>query len=208
MKPIICFIDDSVFEHELVRSEIAPCAPDLTFIQAYTFDEARHELGPRAPSLFLLDLWGKDEDLESPYMTPKESLQERISDFPTLDNVYDGLASFEGDVSNEYLKRLFAIVDNWRSLFEEVCGRIGQNRKYGLSNFAQVRVYYPGVPAVFYTRKSLINDAVAMFRAGADGLFIKPTGSNDTETRRLTQEYAPKLINELTTLLDKVFFDA
>jgi DNA-binding NarL/FixJ family response regulator len=103
------------------------------------------------------------------------------------------LKDFKGDVNNEYLKRFFAIVDSWRTLFESVCDRVGQNRKYGLSNLAQARGHYPGVPAVFYTRKSLINDAVALFKAGADGLFIKPTGKNDDETRRLTRENAPFL---------------
>ncbi len=34
MKAIVCFIDDSDFEHELVRNEIAPCAPDLEFFHA------------------------------------------------------------------------------------------------------------------------------------------------------------------------------
>jgi len=29
MKPIICFIDDSKFEHDLVQNEIAPSAPEL-----------------------------------------------------------------------------------------------------------------------------------------------------------------------------------
>ena len=40
MDLIICFIDDSGFEHDLVRKEIAPFAPELVFVQAYTFDEA------------------------------------------------------------------------------------------------------------------------------------------------------------------------
>ena len=57
--------------------------------------------------------------------------------------------------------------------------------------------------AVFYTRKSLISDAVAMFRAGADGLFIKPTGRDDSETRTLTREYAPKLIEDLAQIIDR-----
>lgn len=197
MKPIVCFIDDSDFEHDLVRNEIAPYAPDLEFLQVYTFEEAREGLGAEAPGLFLLDLWGKDEDVLEPSLTPKEELEEKIAGFPALDQVYEGLDDHKGDVTNEYLKRLFAIVDRWRTLFEEVCGRIGQNRKYGISNLRQAREYYSGVPAVFYTRKSLINDAVAIFKAGADGLFIKPTGSNDSETRRLTKEYAPRLITEL-----------
>ena len=131
----------------------------------------------------------------------KEDLKIEIANLPSLDNVYEGL-DYKGDVSNEYLKRIFSIVDGWRSLFEGVCARIGQNRKYGLSNLRQVRKNYPGVPAVFYTRKSLINDAVAIFKAGADGLFIKPTGSNDAETRRLTKKYAPQLITELTKIKD------
>jgi DNA-binding NarL/FixJ family response regulator len=197
MKPIVCFIDDSDFEHDLVRNEIAPYAPDLEFLQVYTFEEAREGLGAEAPGLFLLDLWGKDEDVVEPSLTPKEELEEKIAGFPALDQVYEGLDDHKGDVTNEYLKRLFAIVDRWCTLFEEVCGRIGQNRKYGISNLRQARGYYSDVPAVFYTRKSLINDAVAIFKAGADGLFIKPTGSNDAETRRLTKEYAPRLITEL-----------
>jgi DNA-binding NarL/FixJ family response regulator len=202
MRPIICFIDDSRFEQDLVQKEIASSAPELEFVQTYTFEEARDKLSTRAPALFLLDLWGKDEDVRHPHISPKEDLETKISSFPSLDDVYKDLDDFTGDVANEYLKRLFTIVDNWRRLFEEVCDRIGQNRKYGLWNLRQVRNNYPGVPAVFYTRKSLINDAVAMFRAGADSLFIKPTGSNDTETRRLTREYAPRLIEELKKIID------
>jgi DNA-binding NarL/FixJ family response regulator len=202
MKPIICFIDDSRFEHDLVLNEIALSAPELEFVQAYTFEEARKKLGAEAPALFLLDLWGKDEDVRDPHISPKEDLKMKITNFPSLDDVYKGLDDFKGDVANEYLKRLFTLVDGWRTLFEGVCDRIGQNRKYGLWNLRQVRENYPGIPAVFYTRKSLINDAVAMFKAGADGLFIKPTGSNDAETRRLTREYAPQLIEELKKIKD------
>jgi DNA-binding NarL/FixJ family response regulator len=206
MKPIVCFIDDSDFEHDLVRNEIAPRAPDLEFLQAYTFEEAREALGGRSPALFVLDLWGKDEDVLEPSLTTREELEEKIAGFPDLDQVYEGLDKNKGDAVNEYLKRLFAIVDSWRNLFDEVCGRIGQNRKYGLSNLKKARNYYSGVPAVFYTRKSLISDAVAVFEEGADGLFIKPTGSTDEKTRFLTQAYAPHLINKLReiAMLEKV----
>jgi len=201
MKKIICFIDDSKFEHDLVRDEIASHEPGVEFVQAYTFEETRDILGTKVPDLFLLDLWGKDEDVREPYITPKEELERKIAGFPTLDHVYRGLEDFKGDVINEYLKRLFTMIDSWRSLFEEACSRVGQNRKYGLSNLRQSRKHYPGVPVVFYTRKSLISDAVAMFEAGADGLFIKPTGYNDAETRRLTREYAPELVNALREIM-------
>lgn len=201
MKLIICFIDDSKFEHDLVREQIATCDQDVEFVQAYSFQEAEEALGSRTPALFLLDLWGKDEEVSQPVITPKEELLKALSSFPTLDAVYKDLDSFEGDAINEYLKRFFAVVDEWRSMFERACGRAGQNRKYGLSNLRQVRAVYPGAPAVFYTRKSLINDAVAMFKAGGDGLFIKPTGTNDYETRHLTGQYAPLLIKELKQII-------
>lgn len=203
MERIICFIDDSAFEHDLVGREIAPCAPDYTFVQAYTFQEARETLGKRIPALFLLDLWGQDPEVMEPRMTRKEELQERVSHFKTLEAVFEGLGDFEADPTNEYLKRLFTIVDSWRNLFEEVCDRIGQNRKYGLANIRDVRRCYPGVPAVFYTRKSLITDAVAMFEAGADGLFIKPTGKDDQQTRMLTRKYGSSLMKELTSIVDR-----
>ena len=202
MDLIICFIDDSDFEHDLVREEIAPFAADLMFIQTYTFEEARASLGTRIPGLFLLDLWGQDPDVKEPVFTKKEELERMVSRLNNLDDVYRELEKYEGDRTNEYLKRLFTVVDGWRNLFELVCGRIGQNRKYGLSNLAQVRIHYPGVPGVFYTRKSLINDAVAMFKARADGLFIKPTGMNDSETRKLTRENGPLLIQELVKIID------
>ena len=197
MKRIICFIDDSKFEHELVRHEIAPCAPAFQFVQAYTYKEARSLLQNALPALFLLDLWGQDDTVVNPKITSITDALEKVADFPTLADVYAGLDDFKGDTNNEYLKRFFSIVDSWRSLFESVCDQVGQNRKYGLLNLQQVRRDYPGVPAVFYTRKSLINDAVAMFKAGADGLFIKPTGKNDVETHYLTRKNAPLLLKDL-----------
>jgi DNA-binding NarL/FixJ family response regulator len=202
MDLIICFIDDSDFEHDLVRNEIAPCAPDITFVQAHTFREADGMLRKKIPGLFLLDLWGQDTKVSEPYLTPKEELEVMVSRFNTLDYVYAGLDDYGENRNNEYLKRLFAIVDSWRAMFEKVCERIGQNRAYGLENFRQARMHYPGIPAVFYTRKSLIKDAVAVLRSGADGLFIKPTGKDDSETVRLTREYAPELIEELSVIVE------
>ena len=107
MQSIICFIDDSEFEHDLVRREIVPYFSDVQFIQTYTFEEAMDELGSKAPSLFLLDLWGQDESVIEPYLFSKEEIEEKIANFPTLDKVYKGLDGFKGDVNNEYLKRFF-----------------------------------------------------------------------------------------------------
>jgi len=193
-KDIICFIDDSPFEHDLVKNEISPFAPDIDFVQAYTFEEAQNILHDKNPSLFLLDLWGQDNSVANPYIISKDDLNREISRLPLLEQVYENVDKLD---FNGYLRRIFSIVDGWRKIFELVCSHIGQNRKYGLNNLMLVRRYYPGVPAVIYTRKSLIEDAIAVFNAGADGIFIKPTGINDEDTRRLTREFAPQLLLEL-----------
>jgi hypothetical protein len=201
MDLIICFIDDSGFEHDLVMNEIAPSQKNLKFVQAYSFDEAIKVLNGRIPGLFLLDLWGQDIEVTAPSITPREELERMASGFNTLDYVYYNLDTFSGDKANEYLKRLFSIVDSWRSLFIDACAKIGQNNKFGLYNLTRAREEYPGVPAVFYTRKALINDAVSMIKAGTNGLFIKPTGKNDPETRALTRQFAPELIDSLIKII-------
>jgi len=198
MKDIVCFIDDSPFEHELVKNIIAPVAPDLEFLQAYTFDEIQSLLNGRTPSLFLLDLWGQDKDVKDPYIMPKEEVKKMADALPSLEEIYNNLGSQD---FNEYLRRIFTIVDGWRKIFETVCSKIGQNRKYGLRNMILARKHYPDVPVVIYTRKSLIWDAIAVFNARADGIFIKPTGVNDEETRRLTRKFAPQLVMELKRII-------
>lgn len=202
MAHLICFIDDSDFEHDLVRHEIAPRTTALAFCQAYTFEEARAALGDQHPALFLLDLWGQDNEVGHPHIPPKAALEIKAAQISTLNDVYAGLDDVKGDVNNEYLKRLFGIVNSWRTLFETACDAVGQNRKYGLTNLDQARQYYPGVPAVFYTRKSLIRDAVAMFKAKADGLLIKPTGPDEPQTRERTRAYAPVLQQELLDIIN------
>ncbi len=198
MKEIICFIDDSPFEHKLIKEIIAPTAPELKFIQAYTFEEAKRLLKDERPSLFLLDLWGQDKTVKEPYITPEQELKDMASKLPSIEEIYKDLDKTN---FNDYLRRVFSIVDGWRKIFETLCSRIGQNRKYGLNNLMLVRKYYPGVPAVIYTRKSLIWDAIAVFNAGADGIFIKPTGVNDEDTINLTKEFAPYLIMELKKII-------
>jgi DNA-binding NarL/FixJ family response regulator len=203
MAIIICFIDDSHFEHSLVNEIIAPSEPDLTFVQAYTFKEAMEKLGDRKPHIFLLDLWGQDKSLTNPTIPSREEVEDRIAEIRTIKSVYEGLEGYPHDKFNEYLKRLFSIVHGWRQLFEDVCAMIGQNRKYGLENLRLAREAFPSVPVLFYTRKSLISDAVALFQAGADGLFIKPTGRDDEETRESTKANTPNLIVEILRILDQ-----
>lgn len=99
MNPIICFIDDSGFEHDLVRNEIAPLAPNQTFVQAYTFEEARNELGRRTPAIFLLDLWGQDDEVSDPFFFRKKSLGEKSTLFPTWMMCIGDLMILKGTLS-------------------------------------------------------------------------------------------------------------
>ena len=77
-----------------MHNEIAPFAPGIEFVQAYTFEEAQDLLEGKIPYLFLLDLWGKDEDIKNPYITPREELEKEISRIPDLNHVYDGLDNY------------------------------------------------------------------------------------------------------------------
>ena len=71
---IVCFIDDSDFEHELVREEIATHAPGFEFVQTYTFDEALKALGAKIPVLFLQLRESKDLLYFCPKSFPRPTL--------------------------------------------------------------------------------------------------------------------------------------
>ncbi|MGW8303996.1 MAG: hypothetical protein ACWGNO_18095, partial [Desulfobacterales bacterium] len=58
---------------------------------AYTFSEARSLLKNASPALFLLDLWGQDETVTNPQITPQEDVLEKMRALPLMISV----AAFE-----------------------------------------------------------------------------------------------------------------
>ncbi|MBU0515085.1 MAG: hypothetical protein KJ621_09965 [Proteobacteria bacterium] len=202
-RPVFVFVDDAPFELENFRANIAPAAPDVEFVYDSTFDGACQKLGDRPVHLFLLDLFGSDPAASEPRIPPRQELAAQVKDRPTLTQVYAGLDASDPANINEYLRRLFAVVDGWRQVFSAVCDQVGQNRNYGLGNLTRAEAEYPLAAKAAYTRKALFADAAACFSAGFDGLFMKPPGKNDADIAANSKRAAPGLLAAWSDLAEK-----
>ena len=199
-KPVYCFIDDSPFELKLFRDVIEARYLDIHFIYANTYDECHRQLEELKlyPSLFILDLYGREGRQTSVEIPQKEMLEAQIANIPFIDTVYKGLEKYEVDnnlQANEFLKRLFAILNEWRNIFSDQCANLDQGSQYGINNLLLVRKDYPNVAAVMYTRKGLFTDAVKLSRHNCDGIFIKPAGTTDKNIYSETR-------NQVNSLMD------
>lgn len=205
MRPVFCFIDDSKFELDLFQRVFPVEAPGIEFILGSTYEEVREKIGDRYPALFILDLYGQDESIDSSIPEQAE-LANEISKFPGLESVYEGLSALPDDVrTNEFLKRLFHLTDAWRNLFANTLWKSGQSIKYGLGNHRQARKDFPLTPTTAYTRKSMIPDAVKAFQAGMDGLSLKPDAGSDDEIYEKTKEKAEELIKNWSEIVSGNF---
>jgi len=199
-KPGYCFIDDSPFELKLFGDVIESRFPGIHFIYAGTYDECQRLLDEQKlyPSLFILDLYGREGIQEDVRIPQKELLEARIDKIPSLNVAYDGLEKLNSDKNlqaNEFLKRLFSILNEWRSLFADQCASLDQGSRFGINNLQSVRQDYPSVTAVMYTRKGLFTDAVTLSRYNCDGIFIKPPGATDTDIYAETEKQAEDLMD-------------
>jgi DNA-binding NarL/FixJ family response regulator len=205
MRPIFCFIDDSPFELDVFLTSIAPSAQGIEMITGHTYVSVKKQLEDRHPCLFLLDLYGKDDQLGPVSIPRQDELQKEVAAIKSLDDVYEGLDQFEGDQVNEYLKRLFHVSDSWRRLFYRASRKAGQNINYGLRNLESVKRDYTAAAAVAYTRKSMIMDAVEVLEAGIDGLSLKPDGPDDKAIKHNTTLMAPQLLETWSELVTHRF---
>lgn len=202
--PIFCFIDDSQFELNVFAENIAANIQDIDFVFGSNYEDVRNKLGDRYPCLFLLDLYGRDSDVEHRIPSFKE-LENEVKSIRTLESVYNGLESFSGDITNEYLKRLFDLTDGWRQLFFKASRTAGQNINYGLNNYESARRDYPAAAMIAYTRKSLITDAVEVLHAGMDGVTLKPGGASDKDIGEATAASAENLIEAWSAFVTNRF---
>ena len=198
MSPIFCFIDDSAFELDVFLNDLAPLIKGVEFMVGADYESVRRQVGRRYPCLFLLDLYGRDPELPVRAIPDRAGLESRLMNMGSLDNVYNGLEQASGDPTNEYLKRLFHLADEWRKLFHQTAGAAGQNTKYGLGNLKKARHDFPAAAAVAYTRKSMIWDAEEVLAAGIDGLNLKPDGPSDGDIRAATRARVPQLLQSWT----------
>lgn len=209
MKPVYCFIDDSEFELKLMKDVIASSEPGVEFICAETYDKCRDELNRkgRYPALFILDLYGNTGELKEDDIPSIETLRAKSAEIGYLDSIYNGLDSFSGQAkAQEYLKRLFRVVKDWRDVHTEVFTAMGHSIDFGLKNLKRARKDFPFTPCVFYTRKSTIDDAVALFDLKPEGLMLKPTGPSGSDIPEYTAEKAPELIGKWKEILGNHIF--
>ncbi len=199
-KPVYCFIDDSPFELKLFKDVIEKRYPRIQFVYASTYDECHRQLDDLKlyPSLFILDLYGREGLQENVCIPRKELLEERIEKMPDLNIAYNGLEKYSYDrdlQANEFLKRLFSLLDEWRNLFSTQCTNLDQGSQFGINNLLRVRQDYPSTTAVMYTRKGLFTDAVILSRHNCDGIFIKPPGTTDKDIYAETDKQAESLMD-------------
>jgi len=199
-KPVYCFIDDSPFELKLFRDVIETRFPEIHFIYACTYTECDRQLNNLKlyPSLFILDLYGREGLQENVCIPRKELLEARINNIPNLNVAYDGLEKYNCDKNlqaNEFLKRLFSILNEWRNLFSEQCASLDQGSRFGINNLLRVRQGYPSITAVMYTRKGLFTDAVILSQQNCDGIFIKPPGATDDDIYAETGRQSERLMD-------------
>ncbi len=198
-KPVYCFIDDSPFELKLFKDVIGNRYSGIQFVYAGTYDECHRQLDElkRYPSLFILDLYGREGLQENVCIPQKDLLEAQIEKIPNLNVAYDGLEKYNYDKNlqaNEFLKRLFSILNEWRNLFSAQCASLDQGSRFGINNLLRVRQNYPSATAVMYTRKGLFTDAVILSRHKCDGIFIKPPGTTDEDIYAETEKQAESLM--------------
>lgn len=199
-KPVYCFIDDSPFELKLFKDVIEARFSGILFVYASTYDECNKQLVEQKlyPSLFILDLYGREGIQKDVCIPRKELLESWIGKIPSLDAAYEGLERYNFDKNlqaNEFLKQLFSILNEWRNLFSDQCASLDQGSRFGINNLQTAKNGYPSVPAVIYTRKGLFADAVILSKQNCDGIFIKPTGSTDKEIYAETEKQAECLMD-------------
>lgn len=195
-KPVFCFIDDAQFELDNFKQNAAKAFKEVDFIYASTFERARVQLGQRLPLCFLLDIYGSDPRMDSPRLPGTESVAGALEHAPSQGELFEGLQAGETcspEEGNLFLRRLYGQVENWQAAFQNACQYLGQGSAYGLYNLGQVRTHYPWAAALGYSRKALYADAVAMMRAGADGLLRKPQGADESAIAGATKQEAPEL---------------
>ena len=206
VKATFCFIDDAEFELANFRENAAFAFSRAEFVYAKTFEETVDSLKGRRPVCFLLDLYGADpqEDLSvKPEIPDPAWLADCLGPRAETDDLFQGLGQAGDEAGNLFLRRLYARVEKWQSVFQAAAGKLGQSRAYGLANLAAVRKEYPWAAAVGYSRKALYADAAAAGLAGMDGVLQKPQGVGDRAIAQATSRVAPDLAGAVYRAVDK-----
>lgn len=204
MKPLFVFIDDARFELDNFRDHAAPDFTRADFIYAQTFEQAMNLLNGRRPLCFLLDIYGSLPSDQAGEIMTLDDLSVSLGPSVELSTLYRNLdRTAGGEAGNLFLRRVYAQVERWQRAFLAACAQMGQGRGYGLANLQAARERHPQAAALGYSRKALYADAVALSRAGVDGLLQKPLGDDDEAIARATRDAAPELAAACYAAVDR-----
>ncbi len=182
----ICFIDDDEkFEIPLF---IKTFVDEFDLITAAGFAECLRQIEKRGgwtPDLFVLDMY-------FPSGAPDTKAIEALTLHPL--EIPDDKAEIRQAYIN-YLAakdRLNAVLAAWK-----------QGPDGGIRLAAQIRIHYPKVPIAFYSRKATAEDALRCLRQdGVLDVISKPTGRDDPDTERRTQEIKTDLVLRFKDMMD------
>lgn len=204
MKPAFVFIDDARFELDNFRDHAAPAFTRAEFTYAQTFEQAMVQLDGRRPLCFLLDIYGALGREQPAEIVSQDELKASLGPAEEIASLYHGLDQASPDeAGNLFLRRVYAQVERWQRTFLAACGQMGQGRAYGLANLQAAREHHTQAAALGYSRKALYADAVALSRAGVDGLLQKPLGGDDAAIARATRDAAPELAAACYAAVDR-----
>ncbi len=197
-RELVCFIDDSKFERGVFERAFGGAfdlvlAPDC----AEADDALRQGYPGRRVDLFVLDLYIPSRE-RADLSTHPELLGTDIRQ-RTLTRVLGLLTRIEGVAhrvldpmtnGDRLLRELYRVVEEAETSLRTFASEIGQTPEGGFVNLRHVRSTYPGVPAVFYTRKANSADVIRCFHEGADGVLKKPQDGDDEDILALTVKTA------------------
>ena len=177
-KQKVCFIDDDKdFEIPLFQSLFAD---DFDLVCASSFAEADNQIRKRRdwnPSLFVLDLYLPDLD-------PDNSRLRQMAENPLE------LTPDKGAILQAYLNQEIA-----RQRLQQILNIHHQSYRHGIQLAGDVHSAYPRVPIVFYTRKATIEEILESLQLpGVVQVIRKPSGSDASDTRRLTMQQKQRLL--------------
>jgi CheY-like chemotaxis protein len=153
-------------------------------------------LGDRVPDLFVLDLFfpavsdpprGFTEDTVG---DARAHLTRALRAAEELEGMFlDETALAKSD--KELLRAGSELVYWSQRMLRHWCDVLGTSSSGGIALMRLLRERYPGVPAVFYSRKAMVADVKAALEAGALDVLIKPHRTlEDAEAVRIRETLA------------------
>lgn len=184
----VVFLDDCEAELATFRKLFGGFGFQITTVLAdrpsAALANVSKRLKGRIPDLLVLDLYYPQTE-DAPQKLRSGATLEACRQIAAIADVAAGLpADFPRPL--DLLKEAHNLVSESRQLLSLLCEELRQSPEAGVRILRELRLRYPNVPMVFYSRKATIADLKSALRAGATDLLLKPHPREEArEARRL-----------------------